>query len=139
MDIQASLTEAHNPDFIRHILDNRDALPAHLTAAQVIAVFAASVPSTSLPRTASKPNGTFFPCTVSPLITPRASAPSPRRLAGWEIPTPPLPPHLLPLPTSARTRIQMQVRMRGVAVGGADVREDVLTSPNVGDRYKARQ
>ncbi|KAJ7256556.1 hypothetical protein C8J57DRAFT_1235417 [Mycena rebaudengoi] len=43
MDIQASLTETHNPDFIRHILDNCDALPAHLTAAQVIAVFAASV------------------------------------------------------------------------------------------------
>ncbi|KAJ7231183.1 hypothetical protein C8J57DRAFT_1251274 [Mycena rebaudengoi] len=43
VDIQASLTEAQNPHFMRHILENHNALPAHLTADQVIAVFTTSI------------------------------------------------------------------------------------------------
>ncbi|KAJ7226213.1 hypothetical protein C8J57DRAFT_1252811 [Mycena rebaudengoi] len=43
LDIQASLTQELNPAFMQHILDNRDALPAHFTSDQVIAAFTASI------------------------------------------------------------------------------------------------
>ncbi|KAJ7240058.1 hypothetical protein C8J57DRAFT_1372029 [Mycena rebaudengoi] len=43
LDIQASLTQELNPEFLRYVLDNRDALPAHLSSDQVIAAFTASI------------------------------------------------------------------------------------------------